>query len=381
MKKEYLDRIKFTSKDKFLIDEEIAVHLTKKDGKRIFTLEESKKCFEKEELLFDYVNNKKSSNQQNKDDEKIEEMTDTGSVGGGYEGPGLQFSQEAKNTMKKRTSYPYTSVVEEIEKLVKYALIEEFVKGNTAYDLTEKYREMNRKNSQEFLDEVEKGINIVYAHIFPAQVKNYYQDQADYNGDGIPNHSKENATNLDLRYDGASERFKEMQTAELSKTKSGQEMMATAQKKAEVKDANPANNDMVQMGSDIEFVPETPQPPAEKQGGLQRGQIALLGFMPLKEGQHFKFKFTKKDFENRSVLTESIPSKVKQEGLLFEMEDEFGNNYKMKWENGTAQILEYKNLIKEEKDNKRLNKLFNYSSPNTKSQRLPAKDPIKKVDL
>ena len=84
----------------------------------------------------------------------------------------------------------------------------------------------------------------------------------------------------------------------------------------------------------------------------------------MKEGQHYKFTFKNKDFTDRRQLFESIPAKVKNEGVLFEMLDGEGNIFKILWENNSALILDNKNLIQEQREKDRLDKLFGYKSSN-----------------
>lgn len=361
MTEKQLERIEFKGKNKFLVDGKFVVETSKKNNKNSFKLYESEKKskeFDSEDLLFDY----------------IEEMTSTGSVGGGMELP--LSKPKNKGAFMRRTFSPYNTVVEQVEKLVKYALIKEFVENHPAYDLIKQYQAINNKNSTENFDNVEKGIQIVYAQILPSTQRRYYTDNGDYNGDGIPNHSKENATNLDLQYDGASQQFKDAVTAELAKTALGQQMMQVATAKATQKDANPANNQMIQLGGDVEFKPQQEEKDGKKKGDEEKktqlekgGFVGSLGFAPLKEGQHFKFTFKNKDFTDRRQLFESIPAKVKKEGVLFEMLDGEGNLLKILWENNSALILDNKNLIQEQREKDRLDKLFNYKTSNAKKSK------------
>lgn len=352
MKKEYLDRITFLGENKIMIDETHIFTINKDQNTRKYVCESNGKCLDSEEFLFDYV----------------DEMTDTGSVGGGIELPFA--SPKNKNAFMRRTFAPYTEVVESVEYLVKSALIEEYVKQHPTYDLIKLYRDANGKASEEHQSNLEKGINIVYAQILPAAGRNYYTDNNDYNGDGIPNQHKENATNLDLQYDGASDAFKERVTAELSKDPAGIALMQAAVTKAQAKDANPTNHNLIQMGSDIEFTPKPEEPKkAAPQAPASFGGVASLGFK-LKEGQSYRFKFKTKNFEeDKKSLTECIPEKVKVENTIFEMQDCKGNNYLIEWKNGEPTLLEYKNILVEQEEKSRLNKLFEYKTPNDKKSR------------
>ncbi len=360
MKKEYLNRITFLEKNKFLIDETIRVNIHKSVGATKFVIENEcgpdSKEFEDENLLFDYV----------------DEMTDTGSVGGGYEGPGLAPA----NSLIKKTFGPYSDIVEAVEKTVKKALIEEYVKEHPAYNLTELYREANRKESENHIKEVENGIKIVYGHILPPVIRNYYQDNGDYNGDGIPNQHKENNSLLDLQYDGnVSDAFKERVKKSLTdvpaignaanpqeKSETGLNMLKAAERKAELKSANPTNSNIIQLGNDIEFQHNMVNTEKPKEKTTHRHGVAALGFK-LQEGQMLRFKFKTKIFENRDVLIESVPAKVKEEGAIFEMQDSKGNSFTMLWEDGTATILEEKNLLKEADEINHIQKMFEYKTP------------------
>lgn len=376
MKKEYLNRITFIGKNKFMIDERVEVNIQKptlnSNRKYIVETECGNKEFDEDKMLFDYV-------------DQIDEMTDTVSVGGGYEGPGLAPA----SALIRKTFGPYTDIVETVEKIVKEALIQEFVKEHPAYKLTELYREANKAASEEHLKNVENGIKIVYGQMFPPVIRNYYQDNNDYNKDGIPNQYKENNTLLDLQYDGnVPDSFKERTTKTLTdvpavgnaanpqpNSNTGLDMLKAAERKAELKSANPANQNLIQMGSDIEFHHDmTSNQPKKEQSTTHRHGVAGLGFK-LKENQMLRFNFKTKLFESRNILLESIPDKAKQEGVLFEMQDSKGNNFLIRWENGTATILEQHNVLAENEEAKRMEKLFEY-----KSAPQPTKK-MKKVDF
>jgi hypothetical protein len=349
MKKQQLDRIQFVNKNKMVIDEKHEVAIERDGSKRKFVYENQ--VFENEDSLFTH----------------IDEITSTGSVGGGYEGPGLAPA----NKLVRRTYAPYTQIVENVEKLVKEALIEEFVKLHPTYNLTQLYREANAKNSQEYIQGVENGIKIVYATVLPAQEPNYYRDNNDYNGDGIPNQHKENETNLDLQYDGnVSDAFKQRVTDELAKDPTGVKLMQAAIRKAEVKDANPANHNLIQLGSDIEFAqkpteekpkeePKTEEP-KEQNNKTPRKGVAALGFSLKQESamSHLKFKFKNKKFDDLSILNESVPDKAKVDDTIFEMEDCVGNNFLIEWKDGQGTILEHRNLLSEQKSLNKAQHLF-----------------------
>lgn len=363
MKKEYLNRITFIGKNKFMIDERVEVNIQKPTlksaRKYIVETECGNKEFDEDKMLFDYV-------------DQIDEMTDTVSVGGGYEGPGLAPA----SALIRKTFGPYTDIVETVEKIVKEALIQEFVKEHPAYKLTELYREANKAASEEHLKNVENGIKIVYGQMFPPVIRNYYQDNNDYNKDGIPNQYKENNTLLDLQYDGnVPDSFKERTAKTLTdvpavgnaanpqpNSTTGLDMLKAAERKAELKSANPANQNLIQMGSDIEFHHDmVTNQPKKEQSTTHRHGVAGLGFK-LQENQMLRFNFKTKVFESRDVLLESIPDKVKTEGALFEMQDSKGNNFLIKWENKTATILEQHNILAENEEVKRIEKLFEYKS-------------------
>lgn len=357
MTEEQLNRIEFKSKNKFLVDNTFLVEITKNKGKNKFTLCENKQEFESDDLLFDYLDKQKVKT-------SIGEMTSVDSVGGGME---LPFGRpKNKKAFMKRTYSPYTTVVERIEKVVKSALINEFVQTHPAFDLLQQYQKVNAANSETNMDNVANGIKIVYAEILPSMQRNYYTDNNDYNGDGVPNPHKENATNLDLSYDGASEQFKDNVTAELNKTESGKQLMDIAVKKAQQKGNNSANNQVVQLGGDIEFKPNADEP--KEKLALQNGFVGSLGFN-LKEGQMYRFKFKNKDFTNRECLAESIPAKVKKDGMIFEMLDGESNLIKLLWEGKSPKILTEVNLLKEEKEEKRISKLFDYARTGTRTSK------------
>lgn len=346
MKKEQLDRIQFVNKNKMVIDEKHEVAIQRDGAKRKFVYENEQ--FESEDELFT----------------KIDEITTTGSVGGGYEGAGLAPADK----LVRRAYAPYTQIVEDVESLVKEALIAEFVKLHPAYNLTQLYREANAKNSKEHMENVENGIKIVYATVLPATEPNYYRDNNDYNGDGIPNQHKENATNLDLQYDGkVSDKFKERLTAELAKDPTGLDMMKAAIRKAEVKDENPANHNLIQLGGDIEFAPqeapkeEKDDKKEDKNTKSSRSGVAALGFSLKEESEnmtHLKFKFKSKKFDDLSVLNESVPEKVKVDNTVFEMEDCDGNNFLIEWKDGEGTILQQRNLLSEQKSLNKAQSLF-----------------------
>lgn len=335
MKKKYLNRIKFIDKNKMIIDETHNIFIKRNNKGRVFIYEN--KIYENEEKLFNH----------------IDEISTTTSVGGGYEGPGLAPA----NKLMKRTFLPYDTIVEKVEKLVKDALIEEYVKEHPRYELIELYRKENGKNSEKHIKDVEEGINIVYATILPAQVPNYYRDKNDYNGDGVPNINKENEGLLDVRYDAASEDFKKRNKEYLSKDPAGVKMMDAATQKAKNRQANPTNAPTVQLGRDIEFLPNTGNVAKDSRSG-----VAALGFA-LKENQsknmkHLKFKFNKKNLNEPNVLIESVPNKVKIENTIFEMEDNFGNNFLIEWKNNEGTILRYKNILEEQKSLSKVENLF-----------------------
>jgi len=318
MKKENLNRVTFIAKNKFMVDEKFEVNIKKPTStsgrKYVIESDCGTKEFDDDKLLFDYV----------------DEMTDTGSVGGGYEGPGLAPA----SSLIRKTFGPYSDIVETVEKMVKEALIQEFVKDHPSYNLTELYREANRKESEKHIKEVEEGIKIVYSQILPPVIRNYYQDNNDYNKDGVPNQYKENNTLLDLQYDGnVSDAFKERLTKTLTdvpaignaanqqeKSQTGANMLKAAQRKAELKDANPANKGLIQLGGDIEFEPQQ-NTPKNQQTSHGYG-VSTLGFkLQESQGQMLRFNFKTKIFEDRNVLLESVPAKVKEDGTLFEMQD------------------------------------------------------------
>lgn len=359
MNKKQLNRVTFIGENKMVVDGEHSVSVEKNPAGKTYVYEKkdgSKRKFDDENLLFDY----------------LDEMTSTGSVGGGMELP--LATPKNKGAFMRRTISPYTDVVdvndlelmsEELKKLTTELLKEE-AKAHPNYNLIERYRKTNGEGSKKNVKEVEDKINIVYQDILKAAEPNYYNDNNDYNGDGIPNQFKENNTNLDLMYDGITDEFKERITKELSKDPTGVKLMQAALAKAKVKEQNPTNTNLFQLGSDIETlkVGIKDADAIKNPKGHARHGVAALGFK-INEGKMVRFNFNseKYDFEhNKKQLEESIPNKVKNEGTRFEMKDSKGNLYLLEWNNGEPTILEHRNLIAEEKANQKLNMLFEYKN-------------------
>lgn len=336
-----LNRVEFLSKNKIRIDGKINVLI---ENKQFVLEDDQKKCFKNDKLLFDY----------------IEEMTDTQSVGGGME---LPFSKAKK---KPNPIFPYVTIVEKAEVLVKKALIEEYINENSFVDLLKIYQDTNKQRSEENIENVQNGIKIVYAEILPSMQPTHYVETSDYNNDGIQNQYKENNTLLDLQYDGqVPQVYKDRLTDHLSQSKVGQEMMDSAAKKQELKDGNPVNNGMVQLGSDIEF--QHNDASSDKKDDEQNS-TNKLGFntkQPVKE--NIKFKFKKTILTEKNII-ENIPDKVKIEGTIFEMVDCNDNKYKLLWESSkNVKILSYSNdkiLLEQEKNRE---KLTTFSRSNIKN--------------
>lgn len=338
-----LNRVEFLSKNKIRIDGKINVLI---ENKQFVLEDDQKKCFKNDKLLFDY----------------IEEMTTTDSVGGGME---LPFTK-AKN--KPKPVFPYTTIVETAEKIVKKALIEEFIYENSFVDLLKIYQDTNKQRSEENIQNVQNGIKIVYAEILPSMQPTHYVENSDYNGDGIQNQYKENNTLLDLQYDGpVPQVYKDKLTDHLSQSKVGQEMMDSAAKKQELKDGNPVNNGMVQLGSDIEFQHNDSTNSDKKED--EQNKTNKLGFntkQPVKEST-IKFKFKKTILTENNIVA-NIPEKVKKTGTIFEMMDIAGNEYKLLWENEKKiKILSYSNKKILEESEKKREKLSNYTRTDTKN--------------
>lgn len=366
-----LNRIEFTGKNKFTIDKKFPVEMIKENEETVFVLKNRK--FINESELFGFIDKKTvivegDEKDADKDDllfdnaEKIDEMTTTGSVGGGME---LPFQKMSKKTLNKRTAFPYEEVVTIVENLVKEALIEEYVKEHPVANMVDLYRKVNGENSEQNINNIENGIKIMYAEIFPSTQRRYFDDKNDYNGDGIPNQYKENNTALDLKYDGpVPEMFKERIQKEVGHDETGKQMLQAAAKKAQVKDENPANNMVAQLGNDIEFAPKE----------ADKDKKNKMGFdVNLKEEKLIsKFTFKNKDLSNRIALKESIPSHVKVNGTTFQMTDSKGNDFLIEWRENNAVILKHQNLLKEQLEQEKMNKFFTYNLSEKQQRKSPA---------
>lgn len=358
MNKKQLNRTTFLGENKMMVDGEHLITVENSAAGKVFVYEKEdgkKRKFDDEDLLFDY----------------LDEMTSTGSVGGGMELP--LATPKSKGAFMRRTISPYTDVVdvndlemmnEEILRIGAELFKEEAEHPN--YKLVKNYRKANGEGSKKNVKEVEDKINIVYQDILKAEKPNYYNDNNDYNGDGIPNQFKENSTNLDLMYDGLTDEFKERITKELSKDPTGIKLMQAALAKAKVKEENPTNTNLFQLGSDIETLKVGIDDAKElkKTKGTHRHGVAALGFK-INEGKMLRFKFNSEKYDfasNVSQLQESIPNKVKNDNTRFEMLDGKGNLFLIEWNEGSATVLEQRNLIAEEKANAKLNQLFEHKS-------------------
>ncbi len=167
-------------------------------------------------------------------------------------------------------------------------------------------------------------------------------------------------------YDGLTDEFKERITKELSKDPTGIKLMQAALAKAKVKEENPTNTNLFQLGSDIETLKVGIDDAKElkKTKGTHRHGVAALGFK-INEGKMLRFKFNSEKYDfasNVSQLQESIPNKVKNDNTRFEMLDGKGNLFLIEWNEGSATVLEQRNLIAEEKANAKLNQLFEHKS-------------------
>lgn len=353
MKKEYLKRIKFVSENKMVVDGEHKV--TKNAGPKkgfIFNGKDGSKLkFQTEEELFEF----------------LDEMTDSSSAGGME----LPFVPASDSEFKNRKAAPYNQVVTGLyteseavalaEKMVKEALVSEASGDYPAKKMIEIYKAANAKQSKEAIKDIEEGIKIVYEKPLAAFPPNYYRDNNDYNGDGVPNQYKNNNTLLDLKYDGITDEAKEWFTSQIKAGgKTAEDMAKAAKRKAEIQDQNPLNN-AVYVGNDMELSKVNTE---KSKDGMPRTGVAMLGFS-LNENKMYKFKFEsdKYDFgRNRTQLAESIPNKVKQDNTKFQMQDGKGNLFMLEWANGEAVILEHRNLIAEQKLNEKVDKLFNYNN-------------------
>ena len=353
MKKEYLKRIKFVSENKMVVDGEHKV--TKNAGPKkgfIFNGKDGSKLkFQTEEELFEF----------------LDEMTDSSSAGGTE----LPFVPASDSEFKNRKAAPYNQVVTGLyteseavalaEKMVKEALVSEASGDYPAKEMIEKYKAANKKESEKAIKDIEEGIKIVYEKPLAAFPPNYYRDNNDYNGDGVPNQYKNNNTLLNLEYDFITDEAKEWFTSQIKAGgKTAEDMAKAAKRKAEIQDQNPLNN-AVYVGNDMELSTVKTE---KSKDGMPRTGVAMLGFS-LNENKMYKFKFEsdKYDFgRNRSQLAEAIPNKVKQDNTKFQMQDGKGNLFMLEWANGEAVILEHRNLIAEQKLNEKVDKLFNYNN-------------------
>lgn len=362
MKNEYLKRITFLGENKMMVDGEHEV-IVKKGGdkKFIFNGKDGKKGFSTEEELFDYV----------------DEMTDTGSVGGGME---LPFSTISKSNLNKRKAAPYNKVVtglyteseaiEMAEQMVKEALIKEFVVDNNfpAAKIVKSYKDANKNESEKNIKKIENGIKITYEKPLAAFPPNYYRDAKpnDYNGDGVPNYAKVANNSLDLEYDHITDEAKEWFTSQVGDKKVAGDMANASAKKKEISSKNPAY-DGVYFGNDVELSQVKTAKGSDSLGGKR---ISSMGFK-LNENKMYKFTFKdeKYDFgKNRNQLAEAIPNKVKQDNTKFQMADSKGNVFMLEWSEGDAIILEHRNLIAEQKLNEKVDKLFTYNNKERKNK-------------
>lgn len=349
MNNKQLKRLTFLGENKMLVDDNHLVEIKKSGSGRKFVHRKDKKSFNNEQEMFDY----------------IDEMTGAGGAVGSS-GLELPLAADTKSNFLKKKAAPYNQIVDiyeedlipKVEKLVKEALIKEFVeqKSYPAQKIVKSYRDANAKASEDNLKEIESGIKIMYGNILPPQIRNYYQDDNDYNGDGVPNQLKSNHTLLDLQYDGVPKGFKENLTKELKKDPQAVILMDAAKKKREYADKSNLAN-IQQIGRDFEI--KTNKPQSDSRGG-----VAMLGFA-LNENKmsKFSFKSDKYDFKtNPEQLDESIPNKVKKNGVKFQMEDSKGNSYLIEWNDNGGQILEYKNILFEQKQIDKMNNLFEFKN-------------------
>lgn len=362
MKNKYLKRVTFLGENKMMVDGEHEVIIKPNSNKKfIFNGKNGKKGFSNEDELFDYV----------------DEMTDTGSVGGGME---LPFSTISKSNLNKRKAAPYNKVVtglyteseaiEIAEQMVKEALIKEFVVDNNfpAAKIVKSYKDANKKESEKSIKDVENGIKITYEKPLAAFPPNYYRDAKpnDYNGDGVPNYAKVANNSLDLEYDHITDEAKDWFSSQVGDKKVAGDMIKASTKKKEISSKNPAY-DGVYFGNDVELNQVKTEKGADSLGSKR---VAAMGFN-LNENKMYKFTFKdeKYDFgKNRNQLAEAIPNKVKQDNTKFQMADSKGNVFMMEWSEGNATILEHRNLIAEQKLNEKVEKLFTYNNKERKNK-------------
>ncbi len=272
------------------------------------------------------------------EEETLNEITDSGSVGG-YDTK-LSTYRNPKD-IKKQLYEPYETIVEE-----------ESHPNKTKID---NYRDANKSASDDYIASLEETLNIVYANILGAISPNWYVD------DQTPAARNQNETLLDLKYDHATPEYKEKLTTHLSGDTSGAKMMDTAIKRAEVADKSTVMNSVV-FGRDIEVDWRN----IENSGG--KG-IALLGFAPLKEGQRYRFTLTDIDFNVTPLSEEMIPEKAKVEGLVFEMVDGKDNKQILEWKDSKATVLNEMRTFEIKKELKKIDKIFNYKNEDKPTKR------------
>ena len=327
-----LNRVTFLDENKFLVDEKHEVCKCGKGDKEFLF---GGKYYGEDDLF-----------------NRIDEISTTGSVGGGYEGNGLKFDKKFYNP----------NLMEQIKQKAKQIITEMEANEHPAKKQLDQMRDTNKVIADEAIKKTEDGINIVYTATLKAQFNNnWFNDGNDYNNSGVPDAHKENATLLDLKYDYITPKQQEMNTASLSKDPVGKQMVDIANKKAVAADKNPFN-DIMQLGNnDMEYSNNTNQ--EDKKNIIQKNHGFNMNsnqkFLPLKEGQKLRFKYPELDFENG--ITESIvPDKVKVDGMLFEMMDGQSNLVSAEWKNGLLLINNQRNLLKEGKEQEKINKFFSY---------------------
>jgi hypothetical protein len=140
MNKKQLNRTTFLGENKMMVDGEHLITVENSAAGKVFVYEKEdgkKRKFDDEDLLFDY----------------LDEMTSTGSVGGGMELP--LATPKSKGAFMRRTISPYTDVVdvndlemmnEEILRIGAELFKEEAEHPN--YKLVKNYRKANGEGSK-----------------------------------------------------------------------------------------------------------------------------------------------------------------------------------------------------------------------------------------
>jgi hypothetical protein len=295
----------------------------------------------------------------------------------------LQEKKKKKQLNKKKKSMKKITV-SEIENIILKTLIHEEVysempiepkgkeitsknkKSEVLSKTGKKVKDMTTKSGKESKDDVsarnEKVAGSLKNNLKNAEVADVNKDKMvddDYETEAYQNGME------DIAYERISDEQKKKNLKNIlspemrnspNAEKSGkvaEKMIAQAKKRKISRDSNPLNKIAAALGNDIEFLPDDKKTPLSN----PRKNLAF-------ENTIKKLTF-KNEFKDEKDMLKKIPSKYKQNELVFEMFDG-DSNYRVRWEgtenNGVGVIIEHKSASKEKKSLQMFENLSKYDS-------------------